>query len=339
MNSSISSSEPVSGAAAWRHFLRCLLLVALATYGLIVAALLAFDPYDKGWFQLVPGNGIPRAGQRLMNVGLARNPHFDSAVFGDSTAQLLSPARLDALLGGHFAQLTIPGTGPYEQVLELNWFLATHPQGVKTLVFGFDDYWCDTTLAYSPDSVRNPFPFWLYGTDRFAYVASLAGFSSFDAVRRKALRLMDIGAPMPADGFNDYDAGKAYDAAAIAAHLPPISPDSRTPPTIAPTAEEAQAFVAFAALFHRLEALPDVKVHFLLMPLYAGALPGAGTDDERQTGLCKGILAEAAARHANWRFHDFREKNAMTMTAENFWDKMHYRDEFARRMIAGLAAP
>ena len=58
MNSSISISEP----AAWRRHLRRYLLALGLAAGLLLAGLLALDPYDSGRFALVPTVGVPAFG-------------------------------------------------------------------------------------------------------------------------------------------------------------------------------------------------------------------------------------------------------------------------------------
>jgi hypothetical protein len=98
-------------------------LVLAVTVG---AVLLALDPYDTGRFALFPSPGVPQFGQRLTAASVARRADADIAIIGNSTLQLLDPARLGAASGRRVVSLAIPGTGPLEQLAVADWFLGHH---------------------------------------------------------------------------------------------------------------------------------------------------------------------------------------------------------------------
>ena len=103
--------------------------------------------------------GVDDASPRTANASRARDPQFDSAVIGNSTGQLLKPSELSGLTGRSFVQLTVPGTGPREQLAIMDFFVRQHPQ-VGALVIVTDASWCQRDPALP---MQHPFPFWLYG--------------------------------------------------------------------------------------------------------------------------------------------------------------------------------
>src|SRR5262245_25482361 len=128
MNSSTSSSE-----RGWRHFLRTYAAVLLLVGGGCLTWVLVIDPYNTGMMTPLDRNLGIHDSPRMADVGRGRNPAFDSAIFGNSTGQLLDPERLGNLMGGHFVSLIIPGSGPVEQLVMMDYFLRHHPGGVRTM--------------------------------------------------------------------------------------------------------------------------------------------------------------------------------------------------------------
>src|SRR5690349_2853770 len=112
-SSSISSSE-------WRRFVATLLATAAATLLVVYGLLVLLVPFAAGRLTPLSLRGLPASAPRLAVASLGRDPSFDAAIVGNSTVQLLDPERLGALTGRRFVQLSIPGTGPVEQVLVLD---------------------------------------------------------------------------------------------------------------------------------------------------------------------------------------------------------------------------
>src|SRR4051812_5349263 len=92
----------------------------LATFWIGVAALFGFivlmDPYDTGRFGMGWLPGVVDVNPRTADASRGRDPRFDSAIIGNSHGQLIEPTRLSAASGLNFVQLTVPGTGPREQL-------------------------------------------------------------------------------------------------------------------------------------------------------------------------------------------------------------------------------
>ena len=113
---------------------------------LVFALVIAVDPYDSGRFGWLGIEGVSDESPRTANASRGRDPQFDSAVIGNSTGQLLSPAELSRATGARFVQLTVPGTGPREQIALLRWF-ARHHDRVGAIVIVTDSTWCTEESA------------------------------------------------------------------------------------------------------------------------------------------------------------------------------------------------
>ena len=150
-------TEPVSDRV-WRRFALTFLGVFGGGVGLMYAALLVIDPYDTGRFPTFMKTGVVDEGQRTSNASHGRDPRFTAAVIGNSRGQMLDPAKLSALTGMDFVQLTTPASGPVEQMTMLRYFMAYHRK-IDAVILSVDERWCghDQSLP-----IIMPFPFWLY---------------------------------------------------------------------------------------------------------------------------------------------------------------------------------
>src|SRR5215210_2373483 len=192
----------VSRQGQWRRF--ALSLVAAAALIVVTALAVAYvlDPYDTGRSPLVQKPGVRPQGPRTAGASRARDRAFNAAVFGNSRIQLLSPERLNALTGLSFVQLSVPGTGPKEQLSLIQWFMRHHPDA-RALVIGADKNWCTEDLAMRSEY---PFPYWLYSPDLLEYVRGLLRSAVLQEIPR---RLGYLFAKRPArarpDGYWDYE--------------------------------------------------------------------------------------------------------------------------------------
>jgi hypothetical protein len=321
MNSSISGSD----ARRWRGVLRRY-AVATAAVGLIVAALvLALDPYDTGRFALLPASGVPDFGQRLSFASIARRPDIDGAILGNSTIQLLDPARLSALSRRQLVSLAVPGSGPREQLAIADWFRRRHSGADLTLVFGLDMTWCTTE---QPIPLAYPFPFWLYDRSRIDYALNMMRYKSLEAALRKLKLLLGRERVAASDGYHDYDTGHVYRAPAFesedaAAQAPaPPGTDFSAPPLL-------ETFLA--------QLGPGAKLMLVMVPRHARTLPRAPAD-MRQLDACKARYRAIAGARPGTAFLDFLVDSAMTRADENFWDGIHYRGAVARALEQQIAS-
>src|SRR6187402_1918848 len=166
MSSSISSSDVSSG---WgRSLVACLGALALGA-ALIATLVILVDPYDSGRFGAFGIVGVGDRNPWTANVSRARDGQFDSAILGNSTGQLLEPARLDPAAGLRFVQLVEPGADPRGDLAILDFF-ARHHQTIRALVVSVDQPWCNNALLPLP---QDPFPYWLYEGGRLRYLGNL----------------------------------------------------------------------------------------------------------------------------------------------------------------------
>ena len=326
---SFSSGTENTAAWAWKRWLvTCggTLAVALAVAWVI---LLVIDPYDSGRFPGLRVSGVVDRNPRTANAGRARNALFDAAVFGNSTGQLLDPARLSAATALHFVQLTVPGTGPREQLTLLRYFISHHEQPAA-LVIVTDPSWCAPEAAPPLD---HPFPFWLYGNN-LDYLRNLPSWHALELGFRRvglALRLRQPVARI--DGFLDYEIGWTWSF-----HPPPRAlPEAEDTPSDIPPAK--LSFPAISQLDAILNELPPtVAVVVVVPPVYADDLPSPNSSSGIRIAQCKSALDKTVAGRPRSGSLDFRVDNAMTRDPENFMNALHYRAVLARQMEQSVSA-
>jgi hypothetical protein len=322
----------------WRRYILILLAATAALCLALMVFILVSDPYDTGWFAGMGKSGIPAYGQRMANASRARDPQYDSAIVGNSTVQLLSPARLDAKLGGSFVSLPIPGTGPYEQLTVLDWFITHHPNGIRFVVIGIDSRWCDGATEFSPRGVTYPFPFWLYANSRWDYLGHVFSYKSIEAGTRRLAALSKPDKLARADGFNDYELGKHYDrnAAQRLMELGANDDDATADTGSAAAVRAASAtpvalpFVHLGAILRSLPATATVVLVF--PPREAGALPAPGSAGAAAIAACKSAAQELADGDTRVKIVDFLGDTAIARDPDNFWDNIHYRGIVARQI-------
>ncbi|GJD50377.1 hypothetical protein OPKNFCMD_3116 [Methylobacterium crusticola] len=320
--------------AAWRRFAG---LVAAAAAGLAAAYLalaLAVDPYDTGRPRLLDRVGVRPQGPRTAGASRGRDPAFTGAVVGNSHIQLVSPERLRAATGIPFVQLSMPATGPGEQILTAAWFLRHHP-GARALVLAPDAYWCGGDPALPPG---RPFPFWLYAPDLATYLRGLMRLSVAAEVADR-IRWALARAPGRAarDGYWDYEPEylglggpeAPVHARARAQRLPDAADPGRAGPAF-PAAGRLRDLLAGAP--------PDLAVVLVFPPVYRPAQPAAGTPRAAAEAACRAALRAAAAAHPRSRVVDWTGDRPELREPAHFFDPFHYRHAVARRVEAEIAA-
>jgi hypothetical protein len=174
----------------WRRFALTFLGLFGGGVGLLYVALLVIDPYDTGRFPTFMKTGVVDEGQRTSNASHGRDPRFTAAVIGNSRGQMLDPAKLSALTGMDFVQLTTPASGPVEQMTMLRYFMQYHRR-IDAIILTIDERWCghDQSLP-----IILPFPFWLYRGN----LDYLGHFFSARALTFAAGPLQHVGPPVVA---------------------------------------------------------------------------------------------------------------------------------------------
>jgi hypothetical protein len=328
MSSSTSSSDAVSAettASAWARWLLAFLGALVLGAALIFALVLIVDPYDSGRAGILGIKGVYDASPRTANASRARDPQFDSAVIGNSTGQLLKPEELSRLTGRHFVQLTVPGTGPREQLAIMDFFLRKHPQP-GALVIVTDTAWCTRDPALA---LQHPFPFWLYGTSNLDFLGRLFSSRALDHTLRRILIGLGLRQRSAPDGYWDYEKNGPQE------FQPVIVPREDGGPAPAQVSEDFPGVALLDAAIRNLPA--DLPLVLVAPPAYYTMLPRPGSLAAAEEQACNTALRKLVAGRPRSNFIDYRVDNALTRERANFMDFGHYRAIIARKMEQGIA--
>jgi hypothetical protein len=324
MNSSTSSSD--LDAAFGRCLVACFATLGLGAL-LILILMMAVDPYDSGRFGWLGIEGVSDQISFTANASRARDPHFDSAIFGNSTGQLINPAILSQATGSHFVQLVAPGADPLGHLAILDFFLRHHAR-VGGLVITVDQPWCARDLALLP---QNFFPFWLYRGNRLEYVRHFFFWSAID----RLVQRLEIGlgrrARMNPDGFWSYE-----EVFPPGGKHPVVTPREAPPPF---TGKVSEIFPIEALLGDAIAKLPaNVPVVLLMPPTFYLSVPLPGSAAAAEHEACAAAYRRIVAGRPHSNFIDFRVDNALARDPANFVDHIHYRARIARKMEEDIAA-
>lgn len=337
------SASPPRTTPNWRRFVAVTLGTFVAALAALVGFVLLADPYDTGRLTPFDRGGMTLSGPRLTFASLGRDARFDSAIIGNSTIQLLNPERLAQLGPGRFVQLSIPGTGPLEQLHVLEWFRRHHAAASAVLI-GLDWTWCQPTARLDGSAVQNPFPFWLVSPSDAEYVAALLSAKNFEAaVRRFNFKVRGRGKPQPPDGFNDYEEERTYAPDAVAERLAAAAEAARAATAAPGQAIGSDVSPVFVGLGDALARFPPTTRKLLVvLPVHAASLPPPGSAPAQAWARCKDEAARLAASVPGATTVDFLDRTPLTEAAENWWDPIHYRRaiaELIERRLAALLSP
>jgi hypothetical protein len=324
----MNSSTSISERRHWRRLLWRYAASTLIVGAAVVGLLLALDPYDTGRFSLLPAHGVANFGQRLAFASVARRPDVDTAILGNSTIQLIDPARLSRLTGRTVVSLAVPGSGPVEQLVLADYFRRQHQHNPDlNFVVGLDQSWCTTVNPIAPSY---PFPFWLYANDRLDYVVNMLRYKSFEAAARRLKLLAGLDRPARADGYHDYDTGKVWRAPEF---------DEAPPPNQQSGGHTlASDFTALPLLQRFLTSVdPGARVILVFPPRHVSAIPAAGSRGAGELDACKDAFRGLAETRSNTWMVDFLLDSPFTRHKDDFWDTLHYRGPVARAIEDRLA--
>jgi hypothetical protein len=325
MNSSISSSD---SASAWGRSLAAFLGVLALGALLVLAVMIAIDPYDSGRFGLLGIVGVADSTEVTADASRARDPQFDSAVFGDSTGQRLNPAELSQATGEHFVQLTAPGADPRGQLAILDFFIRHHRQHIGALVIVVGTAWCTHDPA---PPLRNPFPFWLYGESSLVYAGRLFSWRAVNHAYQRVMIGRGVQKRTAPDGFFNYE-----DVFPREKH-PSVAQEAKPSPAF--TGEVSDVFPVAALLDDAVKKLPaDVSIVLLMPPIFYTIIPEPGTREAAEGAACKTAFRRIVAGRPHSNFIDYRIDNALTRDPLNFVDPIHYRTKIASKVQEGIVA-
>jgi hypothetical protein len=310
---------------------RLFLIVAGAMLAAFVLVAAALDPYDTGRFALVSKAGVPPQGPRTANASRGRDPAFDGAIIGNSHAQLLNPQNLTDRLGFPVVSLTVPATGPKEQLLILDWFLRNRERTPRLVVIGVDGYWCGGDPAM-PN--WQPFPFWLYAASPFEYLGGLVRFGVMEELGRRLRYVAGRIERARPDGWWDYE-----DNYIGLGYVPGPAHDARLAPRLPTMPDNATGrFPAAEALRERLKGIPaQTQVVLVRPPVYVTGLPEAGSVAAARDASCAAAYASVAAQRPRTHLLDRRIEDMQTRDRALFFDHTHYRKPIAAGIEAAIA--
>lgn len=323
-----------AGRRDWAGFARLFLRTGIGLLAGYLALAFIVDPYDSGRSRLLSAGAVRPQGPRTAAALRGRDPAFEGAVFGNSHIQLVEPERLKAATGIPFVQLSVPATGPGEQLALLGWFLAHHP-APKAVVLSVDDLWCTDDPALTNEK---PFPFWLYSHDPLAYGRGLLRYTvAEEVVGRLGWLLGGRARQAVADGWWDYEPDYLQlddigDGRFRASRETP-APDAAEPGRAGPD------FPAAARLGPVLSRIaPETAVVMVFPPIYAAGLPRPDTPRARAEAACRAAMTTALARHGRSALIDGRRDRPALHDPAGFFDQTHYRHALARPLADEIAA-
>lgn len=324
--------SPLSPSDPWLRFARITVAGAAALLLGYLTLAFAIDPYDSGRSTLFSVGAVRPQGPRTALAMRGRDPAFTAAIVGNSHIQLIEPAKLSAATGLPFVNLSVPATGPGEQLLVLDWFLHHHPTP-SALVIAADEYWCTDDPAL-PNA--KPFPFWLLANRTSDYLRGLLRFSVAQEVAGRIGWLMRRHRKTaPADGWWDYEPdylrlGYVDDPRLVA--------ERETKPPAAPDPHRGGPFPAANAFARALRSVPPTTpVVLLFPPIYAAGLPAPGSPREAAEHACKAAIAEALSGHRPHAVLDWRRPRPELADPALFFDQTHYRHPLAAQVLRDIA--
>lgn len=329
MNSSTSSSENAA-RPGWGRWLRRFAAVFALGTGLLYALVVFSDPYSTGRFAIFDGVDIAIGNRFLSNAGRARDPRFDTAIFGNSRGRRFDPVQLESATGRKVVQLSVEALGPAEELAMASAFTRAHAAQPVFLIWTIDHLWCREPPLRSPIV----FPYWLYQPNDLVYLQNILSFESVQAsFHRIGIRLLKIQPAGLADARPLGDGGPGAEARsrALAVMVSGVRPGSGdTVATQFPLLERLAAFV---------DGLDEKVAHvFVFPPYHVTEIPIEGSASARSLDACKARVRTIAAGPRRGAVVDWMVENDITRDADNFWDGTHARDHVARMVTDDIAA-
>ena len=317
---SVSDTSTSDQTADWsRCLLACLVTLAICA-SIVFAFVIAIDPYDSGKFGFLGIEGVADRNTVTANASRARDPNFDSAIIGNSTALLINPGRLSQATGFRFVQLSVVGGSPLEERTVLDTFLRYH-RHVGAVAIGADPSWCVHDLSVKP----RPFPYWLYDDGLLAYAGALfSGAAIEHAFQRLSIGL---GKRQRSDPSGTFDSEDTWPIGEFRNTAHPSDPPLAANPALRDVFPEV---TRLDELIKRLP--PDLPVVVVVPPTLAETVAKPGSPQAAEREACNQALKRTVAGRPHSNFINFRVDNALTRDRKNFIDYIHYRSIIANRL-------
>ncbi|MGH6791915.1 MAG: hypothetical protein ACRECF_04160 [Methyloceanibacter sp.] len=317
----------------WRRFV----LMSLGGFAAILAVLALFillmNPYGNLPSFLFSEHAITDINQRFQYPALVRSKRYDSIVIGASDSRLLSPASLEQVFGGRFANLAMNAGLAYEQYRLTDLFIREVKEP-RTLLVGVDHVWCSQGADTNRITFRG-FPEWMYDDDWRNDLRYMLNAKSVEISGRRLRQALGFGEARFLDGYEVFTPPEdAYDKAKVKNKLRAAKkPESKKKQA---SAEERAAWRYPAlAWLDELMARFSGRVVLAFMPAHVAIHPEPGSAKAARQEECKARIAAIARRH-NATFIDFNIRSDITANDDNYWDALHYRLPIADRIVKGI---
>jgi hypothetical protein len=314
--SSSTSGFDESAAAACRRWLLALAATLAVGLSTLYIAILIVDPFGTGYFTPIERTDIVAERYAFANATRVRDQQFDAAIIGNSRMMRLAPQFLDPMTGSRFVMLAMPALGPEQQATVASVFDKRHERQPLTLVWGVGDEWC---LPKRPDE---PLPYWLYEPPGPTYLMKLFSPDAARHAWRRSLVMLGLTrSTVSADGYEPLHPfwNRPFDEARFATIGRPVTAD---------TDAAAPSLVHLSAALAAFR--PDVRVLFVVPPVFAGSLPVPGSEAEIKSNACKSAIRAIASARPRTGFLDLTDTNSLTLDPQNFVDAVHFQDNVAR---------
>jgi hypothetical protein len=327
----------VTADSNWRRFLCSAVLTAGGLLAAIYIFIVLMNPFGHLPLRPFGPHAIMDINQRFQYPAIARAGIYDSIVIGTSSARLLDPDRLDAVLGGRFANLAMNAALAWEQTQLAHLFLRHEPRP-KTLLLALDQVWCAGDADIHRITDRG-FPEWMYDEVPWNDWHPLLNWRTLEIAGRLLLHRLGLKPErMGRNGFEVFVPPEtAYDAPKAAKKIWALRPHGVAPVTPSHVATEQETrswrFPALVWLDGLLAAAPaGTRLILAFMPAHVAAQPLPGSAEAARDSVCKARVSEIAARYGA-ALIDFRIHSAITTVDANFWDPLHYRLPIADRIV------
>jgi len=324
----------------WQRFAITLVATAAIVLALLLTVIYLIEPYDTGRSPIFSQAGVRALAPAMANASRGRDPAFNAVIVGNSRIQLISPERLKRATGFDFVQLSVPGSGPKEQLALLDWFLSHRREPPKVLLLSVDETWCTSDPALASEG---PFPFWLYAASPIAYARGLLRWEVLEEVPPRLSHLLGMGTERArTDGYWDYDAEYTRRGDKMAAaHRRELEakPYANAQRYERDPVAETRSFPASDRIGLVAASLPENTALVLVVPpLYKNALPPEGTEQAFRLRACTSAIMNAVQKgHARTALVDWRTDRPEIRNSAWFFDKIHYRHPIAQAMETDIA--
>jgi hypothetical protein len=323
----LPADEASAQAPVWRRWLIAFALFSAAGLALLYAFIMLVDPYTTGRFALTQRLDRVSKNQFFAKAGIIRDPQFDAAIFGASTAGSLDPAPIGAASGRRVVQLAFYGTVPQTNRFISRIFEQHHRARPTAQIIILDSHWCSPDIMPLP----HPFPAWVYESSNREYLSQLFDTEAAKtAWRRLGIWLGLAGQSIPANGFAPIFP-EGYDPQVVSKRLLELKPDPNAPPPDAPFPE----LDALAAHLDRLE--PQTQVLLTFLPVFFTSLPPQGSAAALRDAACKDRVRRIAGRRPNTAVLNMERDSALARDVANYVDAIHFRGDVARKVELEIA--